>query len=215
MAAATPTVSEPTSPGPGGDGDRIDVAKADASRAQRRLDRRDHLLEVRPRRDLGDDSTEARVLVHRTRHRLADQLDSSDERDARLVARALDSEYQGVHGTTLGALGRAGGIHAQSHDDGVGSLGLVVAPTHAHVLEPVVSVQAERLVVGHGDLQPRLGDPEAPSLREEVLHQETAEALAPGVRRHRDVHEVEGVAVEPVDGVPAERPVDLESRGIA
>jgi hypothetical protein len=95
-------------PGAGGDGHRVDVGERDAGGAERALDGRDHLLEVRPRSDLRDDPAEPRVLVHRGRDGVDQQLAAvgvgADQGDPGLVAGRLDPQDQRRvgHGASLG-----------------------------------------------------------------------------------------------------------------
>ena len=52
-------------PGPGGHGERVDVAGADPGGLAGSLDRGHHRLQVRPRGDLGHHPAEPCVLLHR------------------------------------------------------------------------------------------------------------------------------------------------------
>ena len=55
----------PGQPGPGGDGERVDVVEGDPGGLAGPLDGGHHRLEVGARRDLGYDAAEPRVLLHR------------------------------------------------------------------------------------------------------------------------------------------------------
>ena len=94
----------------GGDGDGVNVAQCGSSARECALDRGNHLLEVRAGGDLGDDPSEPRVFVHRTRDGLSQQAAPPHEGDAGFVARALDAKDQGIHGTTLRPLRRAANV---------------------------------------------------------------------------------------------------------
>src|SRR5690606_14048513 len=96
-----------------------------------------------------------------------------------------------------------------THDERVDVLRLVVAGPEAHVLEPEGAVQRDRGLVRHGDLEPHLARAHGARLRHAVLHEGAPHAPAPARGRHGDVHEVEGVAVEAVDGPADELAVDL------
>ena len=65
FAAATPTSSAPASPGPAVTAIASTSRSVDAGGLAGPLDRGHHRLEVGPRRDLGYDAAEARVLLHR------------------------------------------------------------------------------------------------------------------------------------------------------
>ena len=68
------------------DRDRVDVRKGDTCLVERGVQRRQEGLKVRARSDLGDDAAVARVLIHRRRRTVDEQLRATHEADAGLIA---------------------------------------------------------------------------------------------------------------------------------
>ena len=90
-----PDRQRPLEARPRGHRDRVDLREVDVRLRERPADRRHHGLEVRARRDLRDDPAEARVLVHRRRDRVEQQLAAPHEGHPRLVAGRLDAKDEG------------------------------------------------------------------------------------------------------------------------
>ena len=88
------------------DRDSVDVGKRHASLVARCQNRRLHRLEVGPRRDLGHDAAEARVLVHARCDGVGQQLRAAHDADAGLVTAGLDAEHE--------RRGRCGFVHTGS-----------------------------------------------------------------------------------------------------
>ena len=68
------------------DRNRVHVGEGHARFVQRRIERRQERLEVGARRDLGDDAAVAGILIHRCGRAVDQQLRSTHEADAGLVA---------------------------------------------------------------------------------------------------------------------------------
>jgi hypothetical protein len=82
-------------PGPGRDGDPVQVGGGDTGLIQGPLDGRHHRLQMRPGGDFGDDAAEARVLVDAGGDRVGEERGAADDADAGLVAGGLDTEDEG------------------------------------------------------------------------------------------------------------------------
>ena len=68
------------------DRNRVHVGEGHARFVQRRIERRQERLQVGARRDLGDDAAVAGILIHRRGRAVDQQLRSTHEADAGLVA---------------------------------------------------------------------------------------------------------------------------------